>query len=84
MSIVTIFQEIQIISKTFIVYLYLYMFFFFMYGFPVYKICKKYYLLLLLVQRLGPQKSLDYRPHVIDASFDALVDIKIIQNLQSK
>ena len=37
-----------------------------------------------IVLRLGPQKSLDYRPHVIDASFDASADIKIIQNLQSK
>ena len=37
-----------------------------------------------IVLRLGPQKSLDYHPHVIDASFDASADIKIIQNLQSK
>ena len=35
---------------------------------------------LFLVLRLGPQKSLDYHPHVDDASSD----IKIIQNLQSK
>ena len=44
----------------------------------------KFQHMLELVLQLGPQKSLDCRPHVIDASFDASADIKIIQNLQSK